>query len=422
MTAPLTRWNREDLLRRLCHALDIAEHAIERLAGDGYTDPHQPGNSVRPEKVISETGLLLLVASEATDHAEVKVRIDQVARLLIPYARGRRMLLGVCLQPALALDYAYAHVCLSRLGYPHKEFNELLRQSRRSQAAAGCERLPYRLLEQQWIADLSGCPEAVSRRRAGATVTRSALACSMDLLNGHRDDVYAFTHALMYSSRFNSRPRRSPRSRRTILAEAEGMLARCLDDEDYDLAGELLLAWPLTGKSWSATATFGFRVLSRVEDVAGFLPAPNTRLDRVNALKNNERATYLLATAYHTAYVMGLLCAAALQLGRSPSLEIHARGPSRGAASQILKHLDTDGPVPHWRTELNTLTDPERDAIAGFLLDVALRRTVARHDFNGARRLLALGSAWNLANSPVSSQVAEMLGRLALAADLLSSA
>jgi len=73
----------------------------------------------------------------------------------------------------------------------------------------------------------------------------------MDLLNGSRDDVYAFTHALMYVTDFNIRPRRLPRRRAAILAEAEAALARCLDEQDYDLGGEVLLAWPLTGRSWS---------------------------------------------------------------------------------------------------------------------------------------------------------------------------
>jgi hypothetical protein len=94
-------------------------------------------------------------------------------------------------------------------------------------------------------------------------------------------------------------------------------------NKDYDLGGEVLLAWPLTGKTWSPAATFGLQVLTQVEDKAGFLPSPGTRLDRLNTLQGDERTDYLLATAYHTAYVMGLLSAAALTNGKLHLQEFH---------------------------------------------------------------------------------------------------
>jgi hypothetical protein len=134
-------WDQQDLARRLCHALDIGTQAVERLAAKGYTDSVEPGNNVRPEKVIAESALLLLAASDAAEHGNVRARIEKVAQVLIPYARSERM------------------------------------------------------------------------------------------------------------------------------AEAEVALARCLDEQDYDLAGEVLprivrsedfLAWPLSSRSWSAAASFGF--------------------------------------------------------------------------------------------------------------------------------------------------------------------
>ena len=145
----------------------------------------------------------------------------------------------------------------------------------------------------------------------------------MDLLHCTRDDIYAFTHALMYVTDFNLIPALLPRRRALILAEAEAPLARCLDEQDYDLAGEVLLSWSLTGKSWSASPAFAFRVLARVEDKAGFLPTAGTRISEIRAREGVARTRYLLATAYHTAYVMGLLCAASsapatLPLSRFP--------------------------------------------------------------------------------------------------------
>src|SRR5260370_28267748 len=105
-------WSKEDLARRLCHALDIARQALEHHAQEGYTDPEEPGNSVRPENLVSEKAFFLLAASTAADGSEVGERIEGVAHLLIPPARSARMLLGIDLHPPPPLDYAQAHISL----------------------------------------------------------------------------------------------------------------------------------------------------------------------------------------------------------------------------------------------------------------------------------------------------------------------
>jgi hypothetical protein len=142
----------------------------------------------------------------------------------------------------------------------------------------------------------------------------------------------------MYAADFNIYPQSLPRPRPVLLAEAEAALARALDEEDYDISGELILAWPLTGTTWDDTATFGFHVLASVEDQAGFLPAPAVRLERLSTLQGQERGQYLSATAYHTAYVMGLLCAAVLGEGRAPPRRLPAVAPA-GSWVAIAKFL-----------------------------------------------------------------------------------
>jgi hypothetical protein len=410
------KWDQKDLARRLCHALDIARQAIERLASKGYTDSVEPANSLCPEKLISETAFLLIAASRVAHHEGVRARLECVAEMLAPHARGERMRLGVCLEPALALDYGQAHICLRSLGYPDSGFDALLMQSASSQARDGRERVAHRILEQEWITRTwrNGSP-GPGRRLPGPALS-SALNRPMDLLNGSRDDVYAFTHALMYLRDFNSHPRRLPRRKEVILAEAEAALARCLDEQDYDLGAEVLLTWPLTGKSWSAGAAFCFRVLAHVEDRAGFLPAPITRLERLNALEGDSRAEYLLATVYHTAYVMGLLCATALQPGRTPPSEIPTRTRVPDSASLILPWLDAGDPRPHWMDEINHLTREEKDALTGFFLNIALRRKVRQRDFGAVHKLLEVGYALGLADAPAPSQAAELLERLAILA------
>jgi hypothetical protein len=398
-------WNRIDLERRLCHALDVAERTVERLAAKGYTIAEAPDEPIRPEKIVSETALLLLAAS-TVPAAEVRARVDRVARLTIPHARSERMLLALSLQPALARDYAAAHLCLERIGHRDPGFDAVVRRALESQARDGRERPPHRILEQEWLLGARG----------GAAARLSALNHPIDLLCGTRDDIYAFTHALMYVTDFNIAPRPLPRSRAAIAAEAEVMLARCLDDEDYDLAGEVLLTWPLTGRSWSAAAAFGFRVLARVEDRAGFLPTAITRVQRLEELAGDARTDYFLGTAYHTVYVMGLLCAAALAPGRTPPAAI--RSARRVNAQHLLDRIDAGGTSPHWRAELDELRPRERDALSGFLFDVALVRAVKRRDYGAVATLLRDGHLLGLAASPAASQSAELLDRLAFFAEL----
>ena len=339
------KWNEKDLIRRLCHALDIARLAVEHLAADGYEDS-DPSKNIRPEKIVSETAVLLVAASPAMVHDEVDERVRNVAELLKPHARSERARLGLCLEPAVAWDYALPHVCLNRLDYPDYEFDKLLRESLESQARCGRERVPHRTLEQEWVATGWYQPKPGRKLTSPPTARRSILAQTMDLLNCTRDDIYAFTHALMYVTDFNLIPALLPRRRALILAEAEALLARCLDEQDYDLAGEVLLSWPLSGKSWSAAAAFAFRVLARVEDKAGFLPTAGTRISEIRAREGVARTRYLLATAYHTAYVMGLLCAACLRPGHAPPIAISVADWKPGSAAQIVRVLDADGECP----------------------------------------------------------------------------
>jgi hypothetical protein len=415
------RWSTEDLVRRLGHALDIAKQAVDRLAARGYSDPGEPANNLRPEKVIAETAFLLLGASRAGEHPEVREQIRDLAEHLIPYARGERMVLGLCLEPALALDYAQAHICLARLGHPDAGFDAVLERALDSQSRAGRERPPHRVLEQLWLEGTWNGSRSNSGKRQPAAARNSVLGRPMDLLGGSRDDVYAFTHALMYATDFSLLPRHLPRPASVILTEAEAALGRSLDEQDYDLAGEVTLAWPLSGRPWTAAAAFGFRVLAWVEDQAGFLPSQSTKLQRLNELKGDERSDYLLATAYHTAYVMGLLCAAALQSGKAPPAEIPRARLAVDSAAEILPFLDADGRSVHWRAEFDRLEAPQRNSIAGLLLAIALRRKASQRDFAGLREVLAMGYKLGLADSPAASQAAELLERLVTAAPILAS-
>ena len=408
------KWDERDLVRRLCHALDIASQAVEYLAPNGFKDDQRQDANIRPEKVIAETGVLLHGAALARHYPEVSDRIDRVARQLAPHARGPQIRIGLALNPSRAFDYSLAHILLTRLGYPDAGFDALLRQCRSSQAYAGHERVPHRTLEQEWTHSLWTTVAPEEHRGLDRTVRLSILNAPMDLFGATDEDLYAFTHAVMYATGFRLRPSSLPRRRDVVLAEAEAALARCLDAQDYDLAGELLLAWPLTGKTWSPVATFAFQVLTAVEDEAGFLPTPATRIRELQTREGSDRTLYLLATAYHTAYVMGLLCAAALQSGCAPEAGISVLHARKGCAKQMLPCVQDEKFSPHWQDVFKKLEPDHADALAGMLFNIALLRSFSQRDFAGLGRVLRLGYDLGLAGNPAASQAAEMLERMAV--------
>jgi len=406
-------WEQNNLIHRLCHALEIASLTVEHLVPVGFSDPKNISATIRPEKPIAETAMLLHGATLAIKHPEVSTRVHRVAQQLEPHARSAQIRLGLSLTPALAFDYSLAHIVLNRLGYPDAGFDKLLNQCRAAQAHASRERVPHRMLEQEWINSLwkeSGFSE---HRRLEHLARLSILNHPLDVFAATDDDLYAFTHAIMYVTGFQHNPALLPRSRVTLLAEAEAVLVRCLDAQDYDLAGEILLAWPLTGKHWSPIATFAFQVLAEVEDKAGFLPTPATRLAELDAGQGSDRTNYLLATAYHTAYVMGLLCAASLQPGCAPPAGISTRRGTPGSARQLLPLLEDNGKVPHWRDTFDKLNSPQADALACMLFNIALQRSAACRDFGALDKILRFGHTLGLADAPAASQAAELLERVA---------
>ena len=410
-------WDREDLASRLQRVLRVARKAVARLAESGYSDPEDAAHSVRPEKLVAETALLLLAASTVSDNG-VPVLVDELAKELAPYARSDRMLLGLALEPAAAWDYAQAHVFLTRLAYPDAGFDKMLAASETAQAAHGREQVPHRVLERDWLR--TGLNPAASDEPA-PFVGREVLVHPIDCLTGSREDVYAFSHALMYVGDFGIRPKPWPRPPAELCAEAEGALGRCLDEQDYDLGAEVLLAWPLTGLAWSAAATFGFQVLAAVEDRAGFLPSHAVRLERLHTLEGDEHTDYLLATTYHTAYVMGLLCSMALQPDKTPPASIPVGNAVRGAAEQVIPFLRSGDYAPHWATQFEKLSEAERDALAPMLFSIAVRRCVEARQFASVHDLLAICHELGLADTPSASQTAELLGRLGTLSEVVAN-
>jgi hypothetical protein len=401
----------DDLVRRLCGVLRVAGRTVTVLL-EGEPAPPASGTEEepRPEKVLAETALLLLFAARVDDaHAEVHERVQELARRLVPHARSERVLAGITFAPALAREYATAHACLSRLGYPDETFDAALAASLASASVRERERVPYRRLELEWLGSVwEPCASGEAEEGLAA---RTTAATGLDAFSAAREDAYAFTHSLIYLTDFGRRQDRLPRDPEVLLADAEAALARALDDDDFDVAGELLLSWPLLRAGWSPAAELGLRVLTRVEDEVGYLPSLSLSEERYRELEGPARTRYTVGEAYHTVYVMGLLCAAALEAMTAPCAAVAV--PTSGSGAAFLAELLPKEREPQWRHDAAALDPAETDALAPFLAAAGLHRAIAAGDLGRVRAILARSVEHDLPHSPSLLQAAELLQRVA---------
>jgi hypothetical protein len=403
------RWDEDDLVERLSRSLDFAEQAVRQLTHNGCDQLEQP-SLLCPDKLIAETAVLLLAASNVSTYAAIGPRILRVASLLAPHAHSQRILRRICLEPALAFEHAIAHICLKRLGFYDPDFDAMLDLAAAAQATDGRERAPHRAIEQEWLRQGWLYPEGLPRLRSTTHIANSSLNRTIDLLHGSREDISSFTQALVCLRDFNLFPRPLPRQRECILAEAEGMLARCLDEQDYDLAAEVLLVWPLTGEEWSPAAAFAFRVLCNFENAVGFPPA-TTSIDSIKRTAAEAGQKHLVTATYHSVYVMGMLAAAALAPGKRPPLTVPQAPVRSGAFEAVLDCFYPDDHKAHWQQELETLQPAECESLAEFLLNIALHREVGRSNFAAIERLLTVSNSLSL-HTPVTGQAVEMMTRV----------
>lgn len=402
-------WDADDLERRLCRALDLARQTLRLFAAEGHVNADTPALSFGPEKPVAETAMLLYAASACRHRPAVARRVDDLVQLLVPHARSQRALVDMALHPAMAFKVALPHVLLTQLGCPDAPFDRLLAICAAQALQDGHDRPPSARLERAWISGLwSGASARVAWRR---NARQSVLHRPIDLLGGLRDDAYAFTHLMFYCTDFGHGTPSLPRARSSILAQAQCMLARYLDVEDYDLSAELLLAWPFTSAPWTATSAFAFRLLASVEDQVGLLPCGNVDLARLSRLQGDERERYALATGYHTAYVMGLLCAAALRPGHAPPTRIPGRRHRAAVLQALRPHAADDR--GHWQPEFDALEPDEQLALVPFILDLAIVHRSRQRDYPALISVLDIARRAGLAGSPMAKQAGDLLQRIA---------
>jgi hypothetical protein len=403
------------LQTRVHAALDWSEAAL-RLAVSEPAGLDLSALEAPAEKIVAEVAIFLREVSECPV-ADLRLRALSMARCLEPLARNPRIAAALALRPAVARDVSVGHVLLAAMGVTDSAFSACLARSLASPFAGSRERVPYRELEQDWLAALSE-----GRGLQSQAVRRTALVTGLDLLGANRDDLYGLTHAIAYATDFGRWALPPEVSAQSVLCFADSALANVLDADDFDLAAELVLAWPCLGSPLSPTAAFALTVMTRVEDAAGVLPSFGLQRDAITRQPEALRKDYVTAVSYHTALVMGLACSTLLRCapGIAPP-QLLAPG-HRDFAANLLAALRSDTRHRQWMADAAGLAPPSLAALAPFLLDVALVRAVRVLDFAGARQHLADAVAAGIALSPLALQTAQMLARIAASADVLGPA
>ena len=159
------------------------------------------------------------------------------------------------------------------------------------------------------------------------------------------------------------------------MADVEAWLVRYLDRDDFGLCAELLMAWPQLRAPWSPTAAFAFQVLAAAEDEVGVLPCGNVDSDRLATLQGPERTRYARATSYHTALVMGFLCAVCLAADAPP--------PSGGCVGPLTQ-------VPacsQWERVAAVCRPEQHDQLAPLRTAIAIDRALRAKDFRALHDL-----------------------------------
>jgi Domain of unknown function (DUF6895) len=407
-TALASDWTEDDLSRQVVLALGFARGVLDDI--DSAAD--SPLGRIA-QKVVAETAMLLYaVAPLRATHPEVETASARLASRLIPLARSTEVQAAVCLDPGKALDHAMAHILLDRLGHADTAFDTLLQGAQQTGRQLGPERLPHRLVEQEWLEQIwpHGAP---SRRRLSEAIAASALGRPLDALKASRADIYAFTHALLYATDMGRRPLASARRRRDIEADALIALGFALEAQDCDLTVEVLWTWPMLGLRWHPAALFALKDLIERQDSLGFLPGIGFDAQRAAEMSPEQRERHVRETCYHTVYVMGFLCAVALRQDRLPHLAPRRtkRGTSRGAGDVLLEFLQWDKRQPEWCARMADQSAERQDAAAPLLLSVLARRAAEASDLARLRLVLNAALQCGLASGPAPVQAAALLRR-----------
>lgn len=396
-------WPVAGLARRLGGALELATVVVEDFGDAGYDDLERPALSFGPEKVIAEAAMLAHTAYGASPQTDL--RVQELVGRLAPRARSTAALGDMALRPEMVVKRAVPHVLLTGLGSQDAEFDDFAADRCATILGHAADEPATVLAERRWLCSLwPRLPQVAPVPLRGSTLERA-----LDLRSESREDAYGLTHMLFYVTDFGRRPPDGDlvREPRAVLADVEGLLARYLDHGDYDLVGELLMAWPELGVPWSPAAAFAFRLLGAVEDEVGLLPCGNVDPVRLSRLTGSERTRYARAMSYHTALVMGFLCAATLRARLPGSV-----GTAAPEGWRRFRELIDPDDTSHWLAAFDASPPVTKASLAPLVRDLVLTQAMRQHDLARAGEALAVAARLGMPSSAMTRAVSDRLWAL----------
>lgn len=364
--------------------LELAERTLDAVIASSDEHTRALGTSVG--KVVAETAMLLRILRPH----HTGDRFDRLCDRLAGIAVDPRTLAALAIHASASFELAVPYLVL-REHRRSAPVDALVAAGFAARAARGRELLPHRRLERLWLLGLLTGRHGITPDDLAQTV----LADEIDLLHGSRDDHYAFTHALMYATDFGRRPEGVPAEWvPRLVGQARSALAGALDEDDYDLAGELLLTWPFLRAPGAEVESVALRVLLEVAETVGTLPSLTLGLDAPAGL---DPAAATALSTYHTGYVFTALAALSATVTWSAP---HGTGrPLRDA-----------WPGHGWRPGWLVVPAASRSADP-LPLEASLRRAVREHRFaDVAAQLRRPGTL----ATPTTRQALELLHRLSL--------
>lgn len=399
------------LINRLVHAISFAKNTVQHLLIEGHSAPEDAPWYVRPEKIIAETAFLIAFTKTNRSYGEVSDAITELTEVLIPLARSKTMLLNISLKPELALDYAHAHICLHYAGYPDEKFDKAVAASLRSMACNGIERTPYRMMEREWLMSIW---DSTYDDNLKFWIPLSCLKHPVNLFSESSDGVYAITHAIMYAS--FGRGEIPGLEVDTLFQTVETLLIRYMDEQNYDIAGELLMAWPLLRKEMNPIIAFAIDCLFKIETKVGFLPSPGLDTSRLDPNDQNSRRTYIYSINYHTVLVMGLLCSCLLTNACGKEIIIEKTAYSEELKNILTKELRSKEHL-HWVELFMSIDKQCQEQLLPWLYQICLIRWIKEKKYGNVKKLLELtGNEFD--KLVINQQTYELLQRLAVIADI----
>lgn len=396
-------YNHSFLTERLNYYLQFAHNTVDHLVSKDLGLPKDSEWYVRHEKIIAETSYFLLYAKAGLKQNSNLEKFNTTLNKVESFARNEKVLLNIALNPALAIDYSFPHICISKLGSEDKIFDKFIQETLDQNYSI--ERRPYREMEQSWIKSISNFNHQKSNTDWSS---KSVLYKKINIFSKGTDMAYALTHAIMYSNFETSEPK--IKSNKKLNQTLEALVVKYIEKQDYDVAGELVLSWLLINDHITEIISFAITCLFEIDQVVGFLPAPNMDTKFILGQELEDRKTYMYSINYHTAYVMGMVISVLLS-------KIVPTKTSSKSTLTLSKDLNISKSITvHQRQweEIKHKLNISKNELRNWNYIVSILRLIEKHNYSELRKVLLHTEVRT--EHEIINQAKDLLKRLSLTA------